>query len=188
MIYCTQEVARQTEGLIRARSLGSQSIKGFREAREVFEIVGLTNARTRWDVSSARGLTPFINRVEELANLRELLEGANESRFQALTVVGEPGVGKSRLVHEFLGIAALRNWRVLRASAAAYRKNTAYLVIGSLLRTWFQIAETDSSATAMDRVRKQVKIPTSLYPVAPSNFLAAGPAIRRYGLEETGGV
>lgn len=156
-IYCTHEVAQQTEGLIRFKSLGPLSIKGFREPREVIEILGLTNARTRWDVSSARGLTPFINRAEEMASLRELLQGANEGRFQAVTVVGDPGVGKSRIVHEFLGIAELRNWTVFRASAAAYRKNTAYLVIGSLLRAWFQIAETDSSATAKDRVRREVQ-------------------------------
>ncbi len=188
-IYCTHEVAQQTEGLIRASSLGPQSIKGFREPREVFEIVGLTNARTRWDVSSARGLTPFINRAEEMANLRELLQGANEGRFQALTVVGDPGVGKSRIVHEFLGIAELRSWTVLRASAAAYRKNTAYLVIGSLLRAWFQITETDSSATAKDRVCKRVQTPDDFSStVAPSNLLTVGPAIRRYRLEETGGV
>ena len=170
-IYCTHEVAQRTEGMIRANSLGPQSIKGFREPREVFEIVGLTNARTRWDVSSARGLTPFINRAEEMANLRELLQGANEGRFQALTVVGDPGVGKSRIVHEFLGIAELRSWTVLRASAAAYRKNTAYLVIGSLLRAWFQITETDSSATAKDRVCKRVQTPDdSLVPSLPAIY------------------
>jgi len=156
-IYCTREVIRQTEGLINANSLGSLSVKGFREPREIFEVVGPTNARTRWDVSSARGLAPFVDRVEVMAELRGRLRIAVEGRFQALTVVGDPGVGKSRLVHEYLKITELADWNILKASAAVYNKDTTYLVIGNLFRSWFQIAEQDSLMTAKDRVSKQLR-------------------------------
>ncbi|MGH7488062.1 MAG: adenylate/guanylate cyclase domain-containing protein, partial [bacterium] len=113
-IYCTADVMRMARGFIDAVPLGQVSVKGVRQPIDLFRIVGHTAARTRWEVTAARGLTPFVGRKNELAELRRALELANEVRGQLVAVKGQPGTGKSRLVHEFLQSAHLSDWTVLK--------------------------------------------------------------------------
>ena len=155
-IYCTASVARLAEGLIEVKSLGPLAVKGFREPLELFEIVAHTSARTRWEVTAARGLTQFVSRDAELAILRDAMHQAVEGHGKLICVVGEPGAGKSRLVHEVLHSPATSAWTVLKAATASYTRNTPYLAFADLIRMWFEIPEQATSDDARRRV--QVKI------------------------------
>ena len=77
-------------------------MKGLAEAVEAYEVKGAGPVRTRLQASAARGLTRFVGRDAELEQLRAALEQARSGRGQVVAVVGEPGVGKSRLFHEFI--------------------------------------------------------------------------------------
>src|SRR5262249_5246728 len=99
-IYCTASVARLAEGLVTVRRLGLVAVRGMRDPLELFQITGHTAARTRWEVTAARGFSRFVGRDKELARLRRALDLARTGRGQLVAVVGEPGTGKSRLVHE----------------------------------------------------------------------------------------
>jgi class 3 adenylate cyclase len=134
-IYCTSQVVRLAEGLIETKSLGAIPVKGFREPLELFEIVGHTAARTRWEVTAARGLTRFINRNAESATLLEAMREAASGHGKLIGVVGEPGTGKSRLVHELLNAPDASAWTVLKTASTSYTKNTPYLAFSNLIRT-----------------------------------------------------
>ena len=140
-IYCTANVMRLAKGLVDAQPLGPVHVKGFREPLELFQIVGHTAARTRWEVTAARGLTQFVGRVGELAALQRVLGLANRSNGQVVGLIGEPGTGKSRLVHQFLQSPELSGWTVLKTAAVAYGRSTPYLPICNLLRSWLEISE-----------------------------------------------
>lgn len=150
-IYCTENVARLAEGLIETHSLGPLPVKGFREPLELFEIVGHTSARTRWEVTAARGLTQFVSREEELAALRDAMRNAAESHGNLVGIVGEPGTGKSRLVHEFLQSPEASGWTVLKTTTASYERNTPYLAFSNLIRTWFEIPD-QATTTEIDSI------------------------------------
>src|SRR5262245_66032678 len=96
------------------------SVKGLGAPIEVYEVTGAGPVRTRLQAAARRGLTRFVGRDAELEQLRRALERARDGRGQVLAIVGEAGVGKSRLVHEFTHSHRLAGWRVLQSAAAAY--------------------------------------------------------------------
>ena len=151
-IYCTANVMRMAKGFVEAVSLGEASVKGVRHPVELFQIVGHTSARTRWEVTAARGLTPFVGRASEAARLQRALELASNGQGQVIAVKGEAGTGKSRLVHEFIQSPQLSDWTVLKTAAAPYLRGTPYLAISNLLRSWCEIPEQASPADATGRL------------------------------------
>src|SRR3954468_8605572 len=155
-IYCTANVMRVAKGFVEAVSLGEASVKGIRHPVELFQIVGHTSARTRWEVTAARGLTPFVGRTSEAADLQRALELAGAGHGQVIAVKGEPGTGKARLIHEFLQSSHLSDWTVLKASAAPYLRGTPYLAISNLLRSWCEIPDDASPAETRSRLHGAV--------------------------------
>ena len=75
-------------------------MKGLAEPVEVYELVGAGAVRSRLQAAAARGLTRFVGRDGELEQLRQALERARAGHGQVVALVGDPGVGKSRLVYE----------------------------------------------------------------------------------------
>jgi class 3 adenylate cyclase/tetratricopeptide (TPR) repeat protein len=168
-IYCTANVMRMAKGFIEAVSLGEATVKGVRHPVELFQIVGHTSARTRWEVTAARGLTPFVGRASEAARLRRALELASNGQGQVIAVKGEAGTGKSRLVHEFLQSPQLSDWTVLKTAAAPYLRGTPYLAISNLLRSWCEIPE---QAPPLE-VRSRLHDALAALPAGSSTYLPA---------------
>ncbi len=151
-IYCTANVMRMTMGFVDGQPLGQVAVKGIRQPIDLFQIVGHTSARTRWEVTAARGLTRFVGRDHELARLQRAVELVAAGSGQLVVVRGQPGTGKSRLVHEFLQSSQLSGWLVLKTAAAAYERGTPYLAISNLLRSWIGIPEQALPAEASRRL------------------------------------
>jgi class 3 adenylate cyclase len=101
-IRLTAETLHLAEGFVQVIPLGPVPIKGLAEPIEVFELLGAGAARTRLEAAARRGLTRFVGRTAELDQLRDALDRASQGHGQVVAVVGEPGVGKSRLFWEFL--------------------------------------------------------------------------------------
>ena len=104
-ILLTAATLRLVEGLVRVQALGPVPVKGLAEPVEVFELVGVTALRRRLQAAVARGLSPFVGRQPELEALQQALVRAGAGQGQVVALMGEPGVGKSRLVYEFLHVA-----------------------------------------------------------------------------------
>jgi predicted ATPase/class 3 adenylate cyclase len=142
-IRLTAETLRLVEGHVHVRPLGPVAVKGLESPIEVYELIGVAAGRTRLQAAAARGLTRFVGRQRELDALHEALEEAGSGRGQVVAVVGEPGVGKSRLVWEFTHSEVTRGWLTLETGAVSYGKSTAYGPVVTLLRAYFKVEERD---------------------------------------------
>jgi class 3 adenylate cyclase len=100
-ILMTAESLRLAEGYLQVRALGPMHVKGLGEPVEAYEVSGAGPARTRLQASAARGLTRFVGRRAELDHLHQAMERSHAGHGQVVALVGESGVGKSRLVWEF---------------------------------------------------------------------------------------
>jgi class 3 adenylate cyclase len=142
-ILITAEVLRFAEGYVKVAPLGPVPIKGLPEPAEVYEVNGAGPMRTRLQASAARGLTRFVGRDSELDQLRQALEQAGAGQGQVVALLGEPGVGKSRLVYEFLHTHHTQGWLILESGSVSYGKATAYLPICDLLKAYSHIEDRD---------------------------------------------
>jgi len=106
--------------------------------------------------AAARGLTRFVGRDSEIDQLRQALERAQAGHGQVVAVVGEPGVGKSRLYWEFTRSHRLQGWQALESGSASYGKTTAYLPVIDLLKAYFHIEERDETRTIREKVTGKV--------------------------------
>jgi class 3 adenylate cyclase len=152
----TESTLRGAEGFVQVKALGPTPIKGLAEPVPVYEVAGAGTARTRLQASMARGLTRFVGRDAEVDQLRQALEQAGRGRGQIVAVVGEPGVGKSRLFYEFIHSHRTEGWLVLESSSVSYGKATPWLPMVDLLKTYFKIAEHDDVRAVRAKVTGNV--------------------------------
>ena len=148
----TAEVLRLAEGYVAVKPLGPVAVKGLGEAVEVYEVTGAGAAHTRLQALAARQLSRFVGRDAEVEQLRDALDKAGEGRGQVVAVVGEAGVGKSRLFYEFTRSHRARSWLVIEAGSASYGKATPYLPVIDLLQTYFQIETRDDHRRIREKV------------------------------------
>src|SRR5207253_7457681 len=85
------------EGYVVVKPLGARPIKGLDTPLDVYQLVGAATVRSRFLAGATRGLTRFVGREAELGQLRHALDQARAGHGQVVALVGEPGVGKSRL-------------------------------------------------------------------------------------------
>jgi DNA-binding SARP family transcriptional activator/predicted ATPase/ABC-type thiamine transport system ATPase subunit len=142
MIALSAETARRAEGFVAVEPLGPMRIG--RQEVELVALRGRFALRSRWEVRVARGLSRFVGRQAEVDLVRRALRAAEAGRGEIVAVVGEPGMGKSRLVHEVIHSDLATSWAVLETSAAPHDTNAAYLPISNLLRSWLGVEERDS--------------------------------------------
>jgi class 3 adenylate cyclase/tetratricopeptide (TPR) repeat protein len=153
-IMLTSATYELAKGFIEATPLGAVTVRGVSEPVETFELIG-TPARTRWQVRSARGLSAIAGRQAELRTLRSAFESTAAGKGRLVTIVGAPGIGKSRLVHEFVNTAAA-GWTILETACASQHMNSSYYPISRLIRTLFNIGIDDSPEIAARRVQEGV--------------------------------
>ena len=191
-ILLTAATLRLVEGLVRVNALGPMPVKGLTDPVEVFELVGASALRWRFQAAAARGLTRFVGRQTELEVLRQTLTQAGAGHGQVVAIVGEAGVGKSRLVYEFTHSHHTLGWLLLESASVSYGKATAYFPVVDLLKRYCHIDDSDEPRTVRAKVTGQVltldaalqeAIPAllSLLEVLPedSPFLALDPPQRR---------
>jgi predicted ATPase len=122
----------------------------------VFALVGATAIRRRLHAAVAQGLTRFVGRETELAALQHALERAGAGHGQVVAVLGEAGVGKSRLVYEFVQSHRLQGWLVLESASVSYGKATPYFPVIDLLKRYTHVEEGDDARTVRAKVTGQV--------------------------------
>ena len=148
----TGETLRLAEGFVEVVSIGPVPVKGLPNPIDVFELVGPSATRTRLQAAAARGLTVFVGRDQELVHLRQALDTAQKGQGQVVAVVGEPGVGKSRLLWEFIHSHRTQSWLVLESSSVSYGKATAYLPVIDLCKSYFRVEARDDPRSIREKV------------------------------------
>ena len=156
-ILAAETTVRLAEGYIEVTALGLRPVKGLEEPIEVYAVTGTGPVRSPLEVAATRGLTPLIGRDAEIAELGRTLDRVATGHGQVVSVVGEPGVGKSRLVHELVTSDRMGEWLILKTGAASYNKATAYRPITDLLRTYFKIYDRDDLETIRDKVSRKIQ-------------------------------
>jgi class 3 adenylate cyclase/tetratricopeptide (TPR) repeat protein len=154
-IRLTAATLRLAEGLVKVNDLGQFPVKGLAEPVEVFELVGASTIRRRLQASAARGLTRFVGRQQELTALQQALQQAGAGHGQVVALVGEAGVGKSRLVYEFVHSHHTPGWWVLESASVSYGKTTPYFPVIDLLKRYSHVEEHDDTRTIRAKVTGQ---------------------------------
>ena len=149
----TADTLRFVQGLVEVNSLGLVPVKGLDAPVEVYELLGRGAARTRFQATATRGLTHFVGRDAEFALLRRAVDRARAGHGQVVAMVGEAGLGKSRLLFVFLHSPQVTGWRVLQGGALAHGHATAYLPVIDLLHSYFAISDSDSQ----DQIREKIR-------------------------------
>jgi len=141
-----------TRDAIAANPLGPRSVKGLAAPIEIFEVTGASTSGSRRQAAALRDLTRFVGRHREMTSLHQALEHAAAGHGQLVAIAAEPGVGKSRLIREFLHSDVALGWRTLEAIGVSSGKTTAYLPLLEPLRTYFQIDAQDTPRAILDKV------------------------------------
>jgi class 3 adenylate cyclase/tetratricopeptide (TPR) repeat protein len=154
-ILASETAHRLLEGYVRSEPLGPVQVKGVSEPVAVHRITG-RRRHTRLEVSADRGLSPLVGRDRELRILRECLDRAREGRGQVVGIVGEPGVGKSRLVHELQRSLEGERLTWLTGHCLPYGQATPYLPTLEILRANFHVEEGDNPHQIEAKLRRGV--------------------------------
>ncbi|WP_087733031.1 ATP-binding protein [Paraburkholderia piptadeniae] len=154
-ILVSESTHKLTVGYFEFKALGATQIKGIQEPLEVYELLGLGALRTRLQVAAHRGLARFVGRETELERLHGALGQATAGHGQIVGVVGEAGVGKSRLFHEFK-VRSRRGCLVLETFSVSHGKAFPYLPLIELLRNYFQITAQDDERRCREKVTGRV--------------------------------
>lgn len=152
----TTTTLREVEGFVEVNPTGAVQAKGVSRPVDAYEIIGATSARTRLHAAASRGLTPFVGRKTEIECFQRLMEQTTAGRGQVLSLVGEPGMGKSRLVYEFAHSHLPGDWLVLEGASVSYGKATPYFPLIELFRRYFAIAEGEGVESIRGKVVEKV--------------------------------
>jgi len=157
-IAISQNTQKPVDGFFTTRSLGPMKVKGAREPVEVFVLEGVGTRRTRLDSSRARGLSRFVGRGDEMAALETALNQSLKGTGRVAAMVGEPGVGKSRICAEFVELCRARGLAVYEAHCPAHGKTIPYLPLLELLRNLFGITEQDGPREARQKIAGELAL------------------------------
>ena len=197
-ILLTESTLALADGYVSVKPLGPTALKGVADAVDVYELTGVGPARTRLQASLHRGLTRFVGRKDELDQLHRARQLAGDGHGQVAAIVGEPGVGKSRLVHEFVHSEKLQGWKVLEGMSVSYGKTASYFPVIDLLKCYFGIQDQDDLASVREKVVNRLlaldaalesSLPALLalldVPVDDTSWLALSPGQRRQHMLDT---
>ncbi|WP_459572321.1 adenylate/guanylate cyclase domain-containing protein [Cupriavidus sp. 8B] len=154
-VLMSESTHKLAEGYFEFKALGATQVKGIPAPLAVYELLGLGASRTRLQVAERRGLARFVGREAELEQLRGALEQAKAGHGQIVGVVGDAGVGKSRLFHEFKAHSQ-RGCLVLETFSVSHGKAFAYLPLIELLKNYFQITAQDDERGCREKITGQV--------------------------------
>ncbi|MBI2466702.1 MAG: AAA family ATPase [Candidatus Rokubacteria bacterium] len=168
-ILIPAETLRLAEDYVQVTALGPRVVKGLEAPVEVYELVGASTVRSRLRAAAGRGLTRFVGRDSELDQLRQALEQARAGHGQVVAVIGEPGVGKSRLYWEFTHSHRTHGWLIVESESVSYGKASAYLPVIDLLKGYFQIEAHDDGRKIREKVTgKVLALDRALEPSLPA--------------------
>jgi class 3 adenylate cyclase/tetratricopeptide (TPR) repeat protein/ribosomal protein L40E len=153
-IMLTADTLREVEGFVEVRSIGSMQVKGFTNPIDAFELVGVTAARNRLQAQAERGLSEFVGREGEIGIFQQFTAAPITGRILAL--VGEAGMGKSRLVREFIQRHVPGGWKVIQGCSVSYGAATPYLPMIDLLRQYFEVSPGEESESTRAKIFQKI--------------------------------
>jgi predicted ATPase/class 3 adenylate cyclase len=155
-IQVSESTYRLTEGYFDFKPLGEIEVKGKKEPMKAYQLLGVGQAKTRLGVAEIRGLTPFVGRQKELAQLKECYDRAKKGQGQVVGIVGEPGAGKSRLLLQFRNMLTQGEYTYLEGGCLHYGQAMAYLPILHILRSYFGIEQGEPETLSQNKLKQRI--------------------------------
>jgi class 3 adenylate cyclase/tetratricopeptide (TPR) repeat protein len=156
-ILVTGSTARLVEGFFELEDLGKVKVKGSRKPVRTLRLLGPGALRSRFDLSRRRGLTPLVGRGKELARLEALLSEVESGSGRAAAVVGDAGVGKSRLCWQLAELCRARGLDVLEAQCPSHGRGVPFLPVLDLLRALLGVEAFASGGEIRERVTRAMR-------------------------------
>ncbi len=155
--YVTGEIFKHTEGLFRFEALGEKEVKGKREPILVYRVLGSGRSRSRFEARAGKGLSRFVGRERELEILWDCYERVRDGRGQALSIVAEAGLGKSRLLYEFRKSLVDKEVTFLEGRCVSYGQNSPYIPVIDILKDNFQIEIEDGPEEIQEKNKNRTE-------------------------------
>src|ERR1700724_3172080 len=154
-IVISEDTRHLVEGYFELRDLGPTEVKGISEPLNVYEGVGAGPLRGHFELAARRGLTKFVGREREVAEMKRALELVRAGHGQIVAAVAEAGTGKSRLVYEFKQLIP-SDCKVVEAYSVSHGKASAYLPVLELLYRYFRVEVADDKAARRARIETRI--------------------------------
>jgi AAA ATPase domain/Adenylate and Guanylate cyclase catalytic domain len=155
-ILLTPQTLQLAEGYIEVNPRGPLVVKGLPAPVSPFELVGVSSGRTRWQRRAARGVTRFVGRQVELVRLVEARARVQAGQGQVVAIIGDPGIGKSRLVWEFTR-SYYAGGLILETGCVPYGIATPWLPVVELLTDYVGVDDRDDVATVRDKLAGRLR-------------------------------
>jgi class 3 adenylate cyclase/tetratricopeptide (TPR) repeat protein len=155
-ILISRETYAAAKQFVEVESLGPQSVRGIAAPVEVFKLRGLQHAPSSGVFRSGIRLSPLTGRTEQSAALLSELQHTMDGDGRVVGVVGEAGIGKSRLCYEFAESCRGRDIRVFEARVLAHGKATPFQPVLELLRDYFGLRTKEAADISRRRVRDRL--------------------------------
>jgi class 3 adenylate cyclase len=181
--YVSEDTFTLAEGLFRFEGLGEREIKGKEKPIRIYRVIVASTSRTRFDVSAERGLTPFVGRERERELLLDAFERTRSGRGQAVSIVSEAGMGKSRLIYEFRKAILNEDVTFLEGKCLSFGRGVAYQPISDIVKSNFDIREGDWDSVIRNKVTQGLQaIAVEDVPVMP--YLLELLSVKDSGIEK----
>jgi class 3 adenylate cyclase/tetratricopeptide (TPR) repeat protein len=133
-VLVTEDTHRLVSGLFVVESRGAPSLKGIEQSVQLYQVIRPSGVRGRLEAAAARGLTSFVGREDELRSLMSRWERALDGEGQVALIIGEAGIGKSRLVQRFHEQIAGTEHTWIEAGTAPFYQNTPFYPVADMLK------------------------------------------------------
>lgn len=183
-ILVSESVYRQTKALFTFKEVPEIHLKGYQEPVKAYQVTGVK--RTPGQVRGLEGLsTPMIGRDKELSRLRQVVDTLQTDRNGHLVlVIGEAGIGKSRLTTEWRAYIDPQQVNILEGKSLTYRKSISYWIFVDLLRQYLNVSEEAPETEVATKLRQKVE--AVLSPAAASQALPYLARLLSINLSEDG--
>jgi class 3 adenylate cyclase/tetratricopeptide (TPR) repeat protein len=152
----TAHTHRLAKDFFKFKPLGKVQVKGKQQPVEAFTLLDIAEVETRIEASAARGLTKLVGRGREMATLKASFDKARSGSGQVAGIVGEAGVGKSRLLIELKNMLAREEYTYLEGQCLHYGGSMAYLPLLDVLKSYFEIKEEDREYIIKKKISEKI--------------------------------
>jgi class 3 adenylate cyclase/predicted ATPase len=155
-VVVTAATQRLVAGMFVVEDRGPQELKGVRELVTLYRVVQPSGVRSRLDVAAGR-LTRFVGREVELATLVDRWERAADGEGQNVLLVGEAGVGKSRLAYQLRERLAATPHTWLECGASPYTEGTPFHPVMALVAQGLAFTDADTPAEKVEKITRGLR-------------------------------
>ncbi len=155
-VLLSKHTRRLVKDYFDLRSLGQMEVKGKKEPQEAFELIEASKVITRIGASVAKGLTRFVGRKSSMATLLDTFDKVKSGSGQVVGLLGEAGVGKSRLLLEMRNMLPQGEYHYLEGRCLQYGGSMAYLPVLDILRSYFDIKEGDREFLIKKKMEEKI--------------------------------